>query len=80
MVEDDGVGRFHSKRNASRPGHSSMAMAITEKRLQLITSERTPNYALKIHDLVDRKGVAVGTRVVVKLPLMTVGIEGVEAI
>lgn len=80
MVEDDGVGRFHSKRKASRPGHSSMAMAITEKRLQLITSERTPNYALKIHDLVDRKGEAVGTRVVVKLPLMTVGIAGVEAI
>lgn len=68
-VEDDGVGRSNQP-SVHRPGHSSMALAITEQRLQLIAGGQTPSYTLKTYDLLDNEGRARGTKVVVKLPLI----------
>ncbi|MBX2877385.1 MAG: histidine kinase [Saprospiraceae bacterium] len=70
-VEDDGVGRL-SEQQIQRPGHSSMALAITQQRLQLMSAEHLSTYGLKIFDLVNDEGEAAGTKVQLKLPLLKV--------
>lgn len=71
VVEDDGVGRS-SKPKKLTSGHNSMALSITKQRLRLMSEDQTPTYALRTFDLVDEQGMPQGTRVEVKLPLLTV--------
>ena len=69
-VEDDGVGRFNNK-EAQQSGHTSMALSITRERLQLMSAYHRPDYALNTIDLIDEEGAASGTRVEIKLPLLS---------
>ncbi len=70
-VEDNGVGR-RSKQKTRKSGHHSMALDITQQRLRLMSEEKVPAYELKTIDLINSQGEAQGTRVEVKLPLITV--------
>lgn len=71
IVEDDGVGRS-SKPNRLNLEHNSMALSITRQRLQLMSEDQAPSYELRTFDLVNEQGLPQGTRVQVKLPLLTV--------
>jgi len=64
IVEDNGVGR-QAAAELKSAGHQSMAMNITEKRLQLLDNNNESS--VSIQDLTDASGNATGTRVVIKI-------------
>jgi ligand-binding sensor domain-containing protein len=71
VVEDNGVGRVHSKvsqREEEPTKHRSLAIQITNERLILLNRGRSDKASLKIEDLVDEDGNPRGTRVVVLIP------------
>lgn len=69
IVEDNGVGREHAAFLKNRPDHKSMAMLLTEKRMELMKAVNDKETRIIIHDLYDDTGTASGTRVEIYLPL-----------
>jgi len=69
IIEDNGVGREAARiRKAnSRLEQKSMGMDITQQRLRALGRVKGP--ALQIEDLKNTEGQAIGTRVVLRLPL-----------
>lgn len=69
-IEDNGIGRTKAKAIKSQQGeqHKSTALQVTRERLELL--ERGTTESLKISDLISAEGVAIGTRVVLKVPLL----------
>ena len=72
MVEDNGIGR---KAAASfvETNHYSMAITLTEARLQLLQkkSDLKEKYKIRIEDLFDTAGYPSGTRVQIAIPNMS---------
>jgi hypothetical protein len=70
-IEDNGIGRKASAEiNAKRSGvHKSMGMSVTTDRIELLRTTASKPAKVAIHDLADREGRALGTRVVIMLPL-----------
>jgi LytS/YehU family sensor histidine kinase len=71
VIEDDGVGRKKAMqiKQQSRTRHKSLGMKITKDRLQATNTLYGSNAASEIIDLVDKNGKALGTRVVVRIPV-----------
>ena len=67
-VEDDGVGRAASAKTSS--GHTSKALDITQKRLDMLAQQEGGEAHLTIDDLHHPDGTPAGTRVTVTLPLI----------
>lgn len=68
-VHDDGVGRMASAQLREANGPKSKAMAITLDRLRLLQIETGEVASMEVIDLQADDGTALGTRVVLTLPL-----------
>ncbi len=70
-VEDNGIGRERSAeikaRNENK--HASFSTESIEQRLELLNTELKLKDLIKFEDLKDEKGLALGTRVEIKIPL-----------
>jgi len=62
LVQDNGVGLSHSKKN-KKPGHESMGTNLTFERLRLQHKENS----FHIEEIFDENGVTQGTRVEIKI-------------
>lgn len=69
IVQDNGIGRTKSKKlkDGSTGKHKSSGMHITEERLRLLGVGSSFRSKVKIIDLVDDNGQALGTRVEISL-------------
>ncbi|MEM8898787.1 MAG: histidine kinase [Bacteroidota bacterium] len=68
-VRDNGVGRQAAATHKAK-GHTSKATEITHRRLQLIRERTRKPASLEIIDLSDQEGGAIGTKVVIRLPIV----------
>lgn len=77
IIEDDGIGREHAQKLQATvvEQRKSLGMAITEQRIQ--TAGKVKGVRLKIEDLKDPEGKALGTRVILRLPLKKLIKKGV---
>jgi len=67
-IVDDGIGRIASEKlKAEKSQHKSKGLAITQKRIHLLGEN--DQYSVKIIDLTDYNGQAIGTQVEVLLDL-----------
>lgn len=73
-VTDDGIGRERVRQmqenDVIRPYHQSRGTGITQARLELLTND--PDNRVLIEDLHDANGLALGTRVTVRIPVADV--------
>lgn len=71
IITDNGVGRQKAKelRQLQSPGHTSTAMEVTSERLEVLCAGLNVE-PLVFEDLLDEKGVAAGTRVTVRVPVV----------
>jgi tetratricopeptide (TPR) repeat protein len=69
IIEDNGIGRAKAGEFKNRTGdlHKSLGLKITGERLALINKETGSNTSYVIEDLVDEKGDAIGTRVLLSI-------------
>ncbi len=70
-VIDNGIGRVRSaelNKNSKETYHKSMALIVTQERLDLMKMNKQI-IPLEIIDLYDEKGQASGTRVIIRIPL-----------
>ncbi len=72
VIEDNGIGRDKAREiTHSIPGkkHKSLGMKITEDRLRILNDLNNSTLSVNIIDLKDEKGMALGTRVELFVPL-----------
>lgn len=72
-ITDNGIGREKAAKNiASAHSKKSMAIQIIKNRINLInqTTTNNKNAALNIIDLKDKKQNAIGTKVIIELPVL----------
>ena len=64
-ITDDGVGRARSEQIRKETGISrkSTGMYITKARLELLNTDKTNDYTVKVTDLTDKNGKPAGTKV-----------------
>lgn len=67
IVEDDGIGRTAASEKNITGGHKSLATKITLDRLKLLRNTKKDD-SIKIIDLVNEEGSAIGTKVKIQLP------------
>jgi len=69
-IIDNGVGRKRAREleASKKKGHQSVALEVTEKRLEALKIKGTYK-AFEIKDMLDDKSEVVGTKVILKLPL-----------
>ena len=68
-IEDNGIGRDAAKKFAeNRVGHKSHGMNVTQKRLDLLNKSNTLKTKVSVEDLVDSRGVPMGTKVELVIP------------
>ena len=72
-IRDNGVGRSYSKKfsNLKNEKHKSVAMELTQKRIDLASENETDDENIEIIDI-EESGKALGTEVRFKLPIQTV--------
>jgi LytS/YehU family sensor histidine kinase len=70
IIEDNGIGREKAKelQEDSIMKNKSMGMKITEERLRLLSKEHLQQL-VQVTDLKDVSGQALGTRVVINIPI-----------
>ena len=70
-IEDNGIGRNASAEiNKNRPqSHVSFSTSATEKRLQLLNHKKGNTIAVLFEDKEDENGNALGTKVIINIPL-----------
>jgi ligand-binding sensor domain-containing protein len=66
-IEDDGVGREYAMKKKQESGiqHKSRGMLITKERLAILNEQHKENVSVKIVDLKDQEGKAIGTKVII---------------
>jgi len=71
IIEDDGVGREKAKELKSKSAmtRKSLGMKLTENRLALLNKYAELNASVDIVDLKTNKNEAVGTKVILKIPI-----------
>ena len=84
VVEDNGIGREKARELQERNGysqqHKSRGTSITEKRLELLHSDRKDHFSVKIIDLKDPLSMeALGTRVEILIPIVEIPYKNHEA-
>ena len=69
-VLDDGIGRKKAKEIGNKSGkkHKPIGLQLTNERLSLLSKQKKSQLEIKITDLTDENGQAVGTRVDLSLP------------
>ena len=80
IVEDDGVGREKAhqmqKQNGNIKSHKSLGTKITQERLEILHGKKWgKDDVVKIIDLYDDKGRAIGTRVEVLIPILDIQVK-----
>ena len=71
-INDNGIGRQQSfSINKQNPGHQSFATTATEKRIELINGIFDQKIKLEIIDKKDPGGKAIGTNVIINIPVMS---------
>lgn len=69
-IEDNGIGREKSmERNQKFQKHKSFATKSIDSRIELINKLNTQPIILEIIDLKNDKGAALGTKIILKIPL-----------
>lgn len=70
-IKDNGIGRKAAMRiNKNRPDqHKSFAMTANQKRLELLNYTKSKTIALVINDLYNSAGEAMGTEVILNIPV-----------
>ena len=70
-IEDNGIGRKASAKIKAQKviNTKSIGIQLTKERLQNFVSNTEKNFSLTFKDLVDDNGIALGTQVVLKLPV-----------
>ena len=70
-VEDNGIGRAESRKIQERKGleHQSMALDITENRMNIYQKEFAKEYTLEIIDLFTVNNSPAGTKVLLTFPI-----------
>jgi ligand-binding sensor domain-containing protein len=65
VIQDNGIGREASAKIKAKSGieHKSSGMLITQERLNILNSKNKENISVKVIDLYDDMGAAVGTRI-----------------
>ncbi len=72
IIRDNGIGRKQSALKPKKPGqHKSVGMSITQKRIELINAVFNRDIRIKITDMENREGQAMGTQVEVVLPIIS---------
>jgi hypothetical protein len=71
VIEDNGVGREKASELKSKTASSkkSLGMRLTEDRLALLNSQYHANASVEVEDLKTKTGSALGTRVILKIPI-----------
>jgi ligand-binding sensor domain-containing protein/two-component sensor histidine kinase len=70
-VTDNGIGRKKAEelnKNSKETYHKSTALLVTQERLDLLKEDKNIK-SLEIIDLYDDKGEAIGTKVIVRIPI-----------
>lgn len=71
-ITDNGIGRSESARiNLNRTKHKSFAMSAYQRRIELLNQLQNSQISITVEDLKDKDQRALGTRVVIYLPLKT---------
>lgn len=67
-IEDNGIGREKAAelKSVSNRSHKSTALEVTTERLELLSQEQD---SIQIIDLKDENGEALGTKVILKIPI-----------
>ncbi len=75
-IQDNGMGREYSKKVRARSSkkHKSFALDAILKRLQFLKVEYGSNIGFEIKDIIENEGL-IGTKVIVRLPLIEKKIE-----
>ena len=70
-ITDDGVGRQKAAEYKSKSAtkNKSFGMKLTAERIQLINQLYNTQTQIRVDDLVDERGLAIGTRVTVEIPV-----------
>ena len=70
-ISDNGIGRTKAKliKSQIEQQHKSMALEVTQERLDILNPNLNGQKSLAFLDLVDAGGEAAGTKVVVRLPI-----------
>ena len=70
-ITDDGIGRAKASilKNKNLNDHASYGMKATSDRIALINQIYRTGANVAIHDLVDKEGLPVGTRVTIQIPV-----------
>lgn len=76
QVIDNGVGRSGAKKTQKLKAHKSMAMEITNERIQLLNRKYRTNGKLEVHDLNENQ--KTGTVITIELPLYFESIKSVS--
>jgi ligand-binding sensor domain-containing protein len=71
QITDNGIGRKKSAelKEQSSMKHESRGMALARERLESLHLRAGDKGSLQIHDLYDEEGIALGTRVELKVPI-----------
>jgi len=67
-IEDDGVGREKAKEIEMKKQHHSLALTISQDRLNILSKKYKNNFILEVIDLSDENEQASGTKVKISLP------------
>jgi sensor histidine kinase YesM len=70
-IEDNGIGRLKAIeiKSKSANANKSLGMKLTEERISILNQNTSLNASIEIVDLVNNSGDALGTRVIIKIPI-----------
>jgi LytS/YehU family sensor histidine kinase len=71
VIEDNGIGREQAQALKSKTATSrkSLGLKLTQDRLSLLNKHAALNASIEITDLENEQGQAMGTRVILKIPV-----------
>ncbi|CAM1362868.1 sensor histidine kinase [Tenacibaculum xiamenense] len=69
IVEDNGVGREVALKFRENKVHTSFSTKANIDRVALINSTRNINMKVEIEDLKNKEGIALGTKIIITIPL-----------
>ena len=73
IISDDGIGRQKAMELKSKQvlKKKSYGLQITESRISILNKTQSSKTTLKIHDLKDQAGNALGTKIELIIPIQT---------
>lgn len=76
-IEDNGIGRVHSAKikDGKLLKRKSVGISLTKARLANFSKDYTSDYNIHIEDLYDTNKNAIGTKVIVDIPIHTIALR-----